>query len=280
MSSSLSLEQIVERYFRLYVHNTRVWKGWDWVILPDGRKVSVSPGKYLKFYRVEEDFVEAGFEDLTEEIGQHPDYDYDEPVFQVRLLGESDGVAVLEVKIVKYTAAYTNSLYVDGVLLWTGHHDPVPATYIVTVPVKTVVTARVVLPYDIESQPARCSLSSVRHLIHLVSISRAVQVGKKGSPVTDIIKHGSGLLPLVITLDPADLQSNEKVTVRLAIPLVDFKKGILKEVEVTSKTTLDIFKLLDPGFDPGSPLCLVLQAESSLEDTKAKLNVTGIFLSW
>uniref|UniRef100_A0AAU6PXD2 Ribosomal protein S4 n=1 Tax=Ligamenvirales sp. TaxID=2832923 RepID=A0AAU6PXD2_9VIRU len=34
--------------FSIYVANRKVRKGWDYIILPDGKRVSVEPGKYLK----------------------------------------------------------------------------------------------------------------------------------------------------------------------------------------------------------------------------------------
>jgi hypothetical protein len=62
------------RLFNIYVQTTGVRKGYDWLILPDGRTVSVAPGKYMRI--TDNSF---GFEDRTEEIGERPDYDYDEP---------------------------------------------------------------------------------------------------------------------------------------------------------------------------------------------------------
>jgi hypothetical protein len=62
------------RLFNIYVHESRVRKGYDYLVLPDGKRVSVAPGKYMRI--VDNSF---GFEDLTEEIGERPDYDFDEP---------------------------------------------------------------------------------------------------------------------------------------------------------------------------------------------------------
>jgi hypothetical protein len=62
------------RLFNIYVQEKGVRKGYDWLILPDGRRVSVAPGKYMRIAA-----NSFGFEDLTEEIGERPDYDYDEP---------------------------------------------------------------------------------------------------------------------------------------------------------------------------------------------------------
>jgi len=68
------------RKFRIFVENTGVWKGWDYVILPDGRRISVRPGKYMK---VDERAMAFAFEDATEEVGEEPDYDFDEPACTV-----------------------------------------------------------------------------------------------------------------------------------------------------------------------------------------------------
>jgi hypothetical protein len=63
------------KLFNIYVRDTRVRKGYDWLVLPDGRRVSVAPGKYMLITP-----SGFGFEDMTEEIGEKPDYDYNEPV--------------------------------------------------------------------------------------------------------------------------------------------------------------------------------------------------------
>jgi hypothetical protein len=55
-----------------------VRKGYDWLVLPDGRRVSIPPGKYMRLAP-----SGFGFEDWTEEIEQMPDYDYDEPACTV-----------------------------------------------------------------------------------------------------------------------------------------------------------------------------------------------------
>jgi hypothetical protein len=67
--------------FSIFVATTKVHKGWDYVILPDGRKISVPPGKYLKAFQ--EKPLVFGLEDLTEEIGEKPDWDFDEPRCEV-----------------------------------------------------------------------------------------------------------------------------------------------------------------------------------------------------
>jgi hypothetical protein len=79
------------RKFKIYVEDRRVWKGYDYVILPDGEVVKVRPGKYMK--------VTArgfAFEDMTEELDQTPDYDYDEPSCTIESVS---GIIVKTVKL-------------------------------------------------------------------------------------------------------------------------------------------------------------------------------------
>jgi hypothetical protein len=91
------------RKFKIYVVNTKVWKGYDYVILPDGRLVKVTPGKYMRVTT-----NSFAFEDLTEELGQKPDYDYDEPACTFTV----SGVVFKTVKLrCRYTAGYENHLY-------------------------------------------------------------------------------------------------------------------------------------------------------------------------
>jgi hypothetical protein len=86
------------RKFKIYIVDRRVWKGYDYVILPDGNVVKVRPGKYMK--------VTArgfSFEDMTEELNQEPDYDYDEPSCSI------ESVSGLVVKTVKLRCSYGSS---------------------------------------------------------------------------------------------------------------------------------------------------------------------------
>jgi hypothetical protein len=92
------------RKFKIFIVNTRVWKGYDYVVLPDGRVVRVAPGKYM---RVTADGF--GFEDLTEELGQRPDWDYDEPACTIESVS---GVVFKTVKLrCRYSGGYENHLY-------------------------------------------------------------------------------------------------------------------------------------------------------------------------
>ncbi|MEM4977234.1 MAG: hypothetical protein QXT64_07920 [Desulfurococcaceae archaeon] len=107
--------------FSIYVVNAKVRKGWDYVVLPDGRRLPVKPGKYLKL--LSEKPLRLGFEDLTEEIGEKPDWDFDEPTCEVV---EEKGVVRKTVKLkCFYGAGYTNRLYFDDVLL----HEFKPGSY-------------------------------------------------------------------------------------------------------------------------------------------------------
>ena len=111
--------------FKIYVTNTKVWKGWDYVVLPDGRKVEVPPGKYVKVFS--EVPLVFGFEDLTEEIGQRPDWDFNEPRLEVV---EESGIITKKVKMrATYEAAYEVHLYFDDALV----HEFKPGAYSVDI---------------------------------------------------------------------------------------------------------------------------------------------------
>ena len=105
------------RKFKIYVRNTKVWKGYDYVVLPDGRVVGVPPGKYVRVTTVDNKPA-FGFEDVTEEIGQKPDYDYDEPSCIV----ESESGFIVKKCVLKCRigAGYTVDLYYDDKLIAQG----------------------------------------------------------------------------------------------------------------------------------------------------------------
>jgi hypothetical protein len=67
------------RKFRLYVSALDVWIYYDKVVLPGGRVVDVNPGKYFKIETTADGKTVIKFEDVVEELGLRPDYDYDEP---------------------------------------------------------------------------------------------------------------------------------------------------------------------------------------------------------
>jgi len=94
------------RKFKIFVEDKGVWKGWDYVVLPDDRRVPVPPGKYM---RVDERAMTFAFEDLTEEIGEEPDYDFDEPACAVLSI---EGIVEKTVRLgCRYGAGYRNQLW-------------------------------------------------------------------------------------------------------------------------------------------------------------------------
>jgi hypothetical protein len=96
------------RKFKIYIVDRRVWKGYDYVILPDGDVVKVRPGKYMR--------VTArgfSFEDMTEELNQEPDYDYDEPSCSIE---SASGFLVKTVKLrCSYGSSYNIRLYYGAI---------------------------------------------------------------------------------------------------------------------------------------------------------------------
>jgi hypothetical protein len=98
--------------FWLYVHTTKVKKGWDWVELPDGRRISVPEGKYVKVMTIDGKTA-IGFEDLTEEIGDNPDWDYQTPLCIID--EEVDGVHKVAKLRCIFTGRYHVSLFYEGV---------------------------------------------------------------------------------------------------------------------------------------------------------------------
>lgn len=61
--------------FRIYVPDTRVWKGWGYIIDPLARRIEVDP-PYKYMVIVDNTFM---FEASTEELGESPDWDYNNP---------------------------------------------------------------------------------------------------------------------------------------------------------------------------------------------------------
>jgi len=85
MSRRQLLIEVLKR-ISIFVEDTGVVKGWDWLILPDGTKVEIPEGKYFKVEEVAPDRWICGIEDLTEEIDQIPDWDFNEPSFTLELV--------------------------------------------------------------------------------------------------------------------------------------------------------------------------------------------------
>jgi len=106
--------------FWVYIHTTKVKKGYNWIELPDGTRMSVPEGKYMKIFTVDNKNA-FGFEDLTEEIGETPDYDFETPMCVI--LDES-GETYINVSLdCKFTGRYRVSLYYDGIKIsefWWG----------------------------------------------------------------------------------------------------------------------------------------------------------------
>jgi len=106
--------------FWIYVHTTGVKKGYNWIELPDGTRMSVPEGKYMKIFTVDNKNA-FGFEDLTEEIGETPDYDFETPMCIILdEIGETNINVSLDCK---FTGRYRVSLYYDGIKIsefWWG----------------------------------------------------------------------------------------------------------------------------------------------------------------
>jgi hypothetical protein len=107
---------------KFWIHCLRsdVKKGYDWIEIK-GKRMSVTPGKYLKIYSP----THFGFEDLTEEVGEWwIDWDYDEPDVTVV---EEKGLFRKNVKLhCRYTSnEVVNRLYYNNTLV----HEFTPGFY-------------------------------------------------------------------------------------------------------------------------------------------------------
>jgi hypothetical protein len=97
-------------HFSIYVTDTEVWKYWDYLMLPDGSRVSIPAGKYYKIFSYRP--FSFGIEEMTEEIGESPDWDFNEPkitVLSLTSLRPPHGSLRIE-----WEAVYHNILYYDG----------------------------------------------------------------------------------------------------------------------------------------------------------------------
>jgi hypothetical protein len=106
-----SLEEVLKQFW-IYVRNTNVAKGWDWVIMPDGRRINVTPGKYMVIQEVEQGKRwKIGFEDLTEELSSDypPDFDYDDPLLGVEFRGAGE----LAIKGLRFEGIYKHDLHAN-----------------------------------------------------------------------------------------------------------------------------------------------------------------------
>jgi len=85
---------------RIYVHETKVWHQ--------------AFTKYFKTYSISDGEARVGFEDLDETVGPYkPDWDYDEPVLTVKLVGENKPL----IRIEGYGGILTVDLYYGDTLL-------------------------------------------------------------------------------------------------------------------------------------------------------------------
>jgi len=102
------------KQFNTFVGNTRVRKYWDYLILPGGTRVNIREGKYFRIYSLWP--VVFGIEDMTEEIGEKPDWDFDEPKVRILFLTSiKDPHGRLQLE---WEAAYSNDLYIGNRLIY------------------------------------------------------------------------------------------------------------------------------------------------------------------
>lgn len=105
------------KQFWIYVHNTKVKKGWDWIVMPDGSTVTITPGKYMRIEEIEQGKKwRIGFEDLTEELGHDytVDYDYDDPLLEIELIKTRQ----LLIRGIRFEGTYQHDLYVMGQIVY------------------------------------------------------------------------------------------------------------------------------------------------------------------
>jgi hypothetical protein len=107
---SICLYLDIMPHFYIYCKTKKVWKYWDYLILPDGRKVSIPAGKYYKIFSYKP--FSFGIEDMTEEIGESPHWDFDEP--QITILSLTSLKPPHGRLKVEWEASYHNILYYDG----------------------------------------------------------------------------------------------------------------------------------------------------------------------
>lgn len=101
----------------IFVRNTGMKKGWNWLIFPNGRYVEISPGKYMKVEKLDSGITlgkvwRVKFEDLTEEI-ERVDWDFNQPVLTVQALDRT-----VRVEGAYFAGAYKHDLYWANVCLY------------------------------------------------------------------------------------------------------------------------------------------------------------------
>jgi len=107
---SICLYLDIMPHFYIYCETTNVWKYWDYLILPDGRRVSIPAGKYYKIFSYKP--FSFGIEDMTEEIGESPHWDFNEP--QITILSLTSLKPPHGRLKIEWGASYHNILYYDG----------------------------------------------------------------------------------------------------------------------------------------------------------------------
>jgi hypothetical protein len=101
--------------FYIYVENKNVWKYWDYLILPDGSRVSIPAGKYYKIFSYKP--FSFGIEDMTEEIDEKPDWDFNEP--QITILSLTSLKPLHGTIRIYWEGAYYCTLYCEDREIYT-----------------------------------------------------------------------------------------------------------------------------------------------------------------
>ncbi|TKJ26313.1 MAG: hypothetical protein CEE41_02445 [Hadesarchaea archaeon B3_Hades] len=96
----------------LLVDLTPSWK--LWIHVENNGADHYAGTKYCKVEHVAPENWRYYFEDLDEEEGETPDWDYDEPILLVEKIGSK-----LRITIEDYTSPYYSDIYYSGQLLWS-----------------------------------------------------------------------------------------------------------------------------------------------------------------
>jgi len=96
----MSVERMKEllKPLRIYVHNTKVWHN--------------AFSEYFKIYSITDNSARVGFEDLDERKDKKVDWDFNEPILDIKLEDNK-----LIIKIVEFEGGYTVDLYYGDKLL-------------------------------------------------------------------------------------------------------------------------------------------------------------------
>jgi len=101
----------------IFVRNTGISKGWNWLKFPDGRYLEIPPAKYMKISKTEGNITVprrwlVRFEDLTEEV-EGVDWDFNQPVLIVQELDRA-----VWIKGSYFYGAYRHDLYWANALIY------------------------------------------------------------------------------------------------------------------------------------------------------------------